>query len=66
MLCFCFVFLRFVYPILPVSLVCHFLSVNSVLYNVYLFSIENSTYKNLEIERERYTAMVFNVTLNNI
>jgi hypothetical protein len=42
------------------------LSVNSVLYNVYLFSIENSTYKNLEIEREIYTAMVFNVTLNNI
>ena len=35
-LCFCFVFLRIVYPMLPVSLYCTFLIVPSVFSNVYL------------------------------
>jgi hypothetical protein len=34
--CFCIVFLRFVYPMLPVSLDCPFLIVPSVFSNVYL------------------------------
>ena len=36
MLCFCFVFLRLVYPMLPVSLDCPFWIAPSVFYNVYL------------------------------
>ena len=35
-LCFCFVFLRFVYPVLPVSLDCPYLIAPSVFSNVYL------------------------------
>ena len=35
-LCFCFVFLHLVYPVLPVSLHCHFLIVPLVFSNVYL------------------------------
>jgi len=35
-LCFCFVFLRLVYPMLPVSLDCLFLIAPSVFSNVYL------------------------------
>jgi hypothetical protein len=35
-LCFCFVFLRLVYPILPVSLNGPFFIASSVFYNVYL------------------------------
>ena len=35
-LCFCFVFLRFVYTMLPVSLDCQFLIASSVLSKVYL------------------------------
>jgi hypothetical protein len=35
-LCFCFVLLRLVYPMLPVSLDCHFLIAPSVFSNVYL------------------------------
>jgi len=35
-LCFCFVFLRFVYPMLPVSLDCQFFIASSVLSKVYL------------------------------
>ena len=38
-LCFCFVFLRLVYPMLPVSLVCTFLIVPSVFSNVYIRNI---------------------------
>ena len=34
-LCFCFIFLRFVYPMLPVSLDCHYLIAPSVFSNVY-------------------------------
>ena len=36
-LCFCFVFLRLVYPMLPVSLDCTFLIATSVFSNIYLF-----------------------------
>jgi len=36
-LCFCFVFLRLVYPMFPVSLDCPFLIFLSVFSNVYLF-----------------------------
>jgi len=35
-LCFCFVFLRLVYPMLPISLKCQFLITPSVFSNVYL------------------------------
>jgi hypothetical protein len=36
--CFCFVFLRLGYPVLPVSLDCPFLIVSSVFSDVYLHS----------------------------
>jgi len=38
-LCFCFVFLRLVYPILPVSLDCPFLIATSVFPNVYFMQL---------------------------
>ena len=41
MLCFCFDFLRLVYPMMPVSLDCPFLIVLAVFSNVYLYIIRN-------------------------
>ena len=48
MSCFCFVFLRLVYPMLPVSLVCPFLIAPSVLSNVYFrpYNTQYKSYKN--------------------
>ena len=40
-LCFCFVFLRLVHPMLPVSLDCPILIVPSVFSNVYLYSLHD-------------------------
>jgi len=42
-LCFCFVFLRLVYPMLPVSLDCSFLIATSVFFNVYSLLIIHVT-----------------------
>ena len=42
-LCFCFVFLPLVYPMLPVSLDCPFLTALSVFSNVYIQNIISST-----------------------
>ena len=39
MLCFCFVFLRLLYPMFPVSLDCPFVIATSVFSNVYLWKM---------------------------
>jgi hypothetical protein len=46
-LCFCFVRLRLVYPMLPVSLDCPFLIASSVFYNVYLYTMYSQEITNL-------------------
>ena len=57
-LCFCFVFLRLVHPMLPVSLDCPILIVPSVFSNVYFYSLHDcvdrlGNTKNIETIRVR-------------
>jgi membrane-bound metal-dependent hydrolase YbcI (DUF457 family) len=50
---FCFVFLRLVYPMLPVSLDCPFLIAHSVFSNVYYKRLTFGFYKDLSCARLR-------------
>ena len=53
-LCFCFLFLHHVYPMLPVSLDCSFLICPSVFSNVYVFTLVTSTKCNLSTFNENF------------
>ena len=53
-LCFCFVLLHLVYPMLPISLYCPFLIALSVLYNVYLLITKQGQLK-VEYMGQTYT-----------